>query len=144
MLNTKFYIGQIFENDYPPEAAVWCNNNGVKLTEITNVDSDIRKFQIVEIPKYIPTNEEIIKSYEQEVNIYLNETAQSKDYTDMYSCLSYLFSTDNVWKAEANKFLAWRDEVWHKYYEIIDLVKSGKLNNLSNKEFIAQLPKINW
>lgn len=32
-----FYIGQIFEGTYPPEAAEWCNNNNAKLTEIDSV-----------------------------------------------------------------------------------------------------------
>lgn len=26
-MNEEFYIGQIFEGPYPPEAAVWCNQN---------------------------------------------------------------------------------------------------------------------
>ena len=29
----EFQIGQIFEGEYPPEAAVWCNENGAYIEE---------------------------------------------------------------------------------------------------------------
>jgi len=45
-----YYIGQTFEGTYPPEAAVWCNNNQCKIVRDGNI------FTIVEIPK--PTIEE--------------------------------------------------------------------------------------
>ena len=32
-----FYIGQIFEDIYPPEAAEWCNNNNAMIVEIDPV-----------------------------------------------------------------------------------------------------------
>lgn len=40
-----FYIGKIFEGEYPPEAAVWCNIRGD--CSIQQVDG---KYQIVENP----------------------------------------------------------------------------------------------
>jgi hypothetical protein len=27
----EFYIGQIFEDTYPPQAAIWCNNNQARI-----------------------------------------------------------------------------------------------------------------
>ena len=48
---TEFYIGQIFENEYPIEAADFCNNRGdCYIEEIETVD-DVRRFQIVEVPE---------------------------------------------------------------------------------------------
>jgi hypothetical protein len=45
-MNTMAYkIGQIFEGEYPPEAAVWCNTRGD--CSIQQVDG---KYQIVENP----------------------------------------------------------------------------------------------
>lgn len=50
----EFYIGQIFEGIYPPEAAIWCNNNNAQIDKIEN-----NNYQIVEIPEPpIPTHEE--------------------------------------------------------------------------------------
>lgn len=40
-----FYINQLFEGEYPPEAAVWCNTRGD--CSIQQVDG---KYQIVENP----------------------------------------------------------------------------------------------
>ena len=52
-----FEIGQIFEEKYPPEVALWCNNNNnAYIEEIEPVDGH-RRFQIVAIPE--PTAEEL-------------------------------------------------------------------------------------
>lgn len=57
MAETDFYIGQIFEETYPPEAAVWCNEQGnCYIEEIDALDGK-RRFQIVAVPE--PTPEEI-------------------------------------------------------------------------------------
>lgn len=50
-MNKIFYIGQIFEKEYPPEAAEWCNQRGdCHITELES-NEDIRRFQIVENPQ---------------------------------------------------------------------------------------------
>jgi hypothetical protein len=46
-------IGEIFEGMYPPEAAVWCRDNGAKIIEIESQGT--RRFQIVSAE---PTEEE--------------------------------------------------------------------------------------
>ena len=52
----EFHIGQIFEVAYPPESAVWCNENSAYITEIEPQDG-VRRFQIVAVPE--PTEEEL-------------------------------------------------------------------------------------
>ena len=45
MAETDFYIGQIFEETYPPEAAVWCNSHGDRyIKEIGKSAEDKRHF----------------------------------------------------------------------------------------------------
>lgn len=52
-----FEIGQIFENEYSPEVALWCNESQKAfIKEIESIDG-IRRFQIVAIPE--PTPEEL-------------------------------------------------------------------------------------
>lgn len=51
-----FEIGQIFENQYAPEVAVWCNENNAYVEEIEKVNGK-RQFKIVAIPE--PTQEEL-------------------------------------------------------------------------------------
>ena len=57
MAETEFFIGQVFEGVYSPEAAVWCNQQrDCYIEEIDALDGK-RRFQIVAIPE--PTPEEI-------------------------------------------------------------------------------------
>lgn len=51
-----FELNQIFENVYPPEAALWCNENNAYIEEI-ECENGRRRFQIVAIPE--PTAEEV-------------------------------------------------------------------------------------
>lgn len=52
-----FEIGQIFEADYPPEAALWCNESQkAYIDEIEPIDG-VRRFQVVAVPE--PTPEEL-------------------------------------------------------------------------------------
>lgn len=52
-MNEEFYIGQIFNGIYPPEAAIWCNHNNARIDVIGD-----KVYEIKEIPEYIPTHEE--------------------------------------------------------------------------------------
>ena len=57
MAQNEFFIGQVFEETYPPEAAVWCNQKGNCYVEEIDALDGKRRFQIVAIPE--PTPEEI-------------------------------------------------------------------------------------
>ena len=53
-MNQEFYIGQIFNGIYPPEAATWCANNNATIEEIGE-----RQYEIVAIPEPpAPTKEQ--------------------------------------------------------------------------------------
>lgn len=45
-----FEIGQIFEKEYPPEAAAWCNDNNAYLEEIAPETEGGRRFKVIAIP----------------------------------------------------------------------------------------------
>lgn len=71
-----FYIGQIFEEEYPPEAANFCNNsqnteNPCYIKEIEPLDGK-RRFQIVANEQ--PTEEEIRQQRIMELESYLSST----------------------------------------------------------------------
>lgn len=59
-----FEIGQIFEGEYPPEAAVWCNENGDRWIEEIESNDGERRFQIVKAAE--PTDEEIAEQVRAE------------------------------------------------------------------------------
>ena len=53
-----FEIGQIFEKEYPPAAAIWCNVRGDRrIKEIESTPEGVRRFQIVAEPE--PTLDEV-------------------------------------------------------------------------------------
>ena len=70
-MTEEFYIGQIFEEDYPTEAVSWCNENNATIKEI-EPNKDVRRFEIIAIPEHIPTKEEQKQNrsfaYQQEVD----------------------------------------------------------------------------
>ena len=67
MAETDFYIGQIFEEIYPPEAAVWCNSHGDRyIKEIEKSEAGKRRFQIVAVPE--PSLEEVKSQKLQELD----------------------------------------------------------------------------
>ena len=57
-ITTDFYVGQIFEETYPPEAAQFCNDSRkYYIDEITKPEDTVRKFEIKAIPD--PTLDEL-------------------------------------------------------------------------------------
>lgn len=62
-----FYIGQIFEEIYPPEAAEWCNNYSDKIIAMVEIESQDakRRFQITDIT---PSPEEQAQARETSFN----------------------------------------------------------------------------
>ena len=67
-----FEIGQIFENTYPPEAAVWCIQNNAYIEEIERGEDGKRRFQIVKTPE--STDEELAIKVRAERNMKITET----------------------------------------------------------------------
>ena len=89
MTQQDFYENQIFEQEYPPEAAEFCNNsqlteNRFYIAEIDSITRDeqdddgnttaktIRRFQIVRNPE--PTTNELNEQRINELETYLNVT----------------------------------------------------------------------
>lgn len=72
MSESEFFIGQIFEETYPPEAAVWCNSHGDRYITELEKDGDKRRFQIVAVPE--PTTEEIAAQVRAKRDALLAET----------------------------------------------------------------------
>lgn len=55
---TDYEIGQIFTEEYPQEAAEWCNENNCYIEEIEALNN-VRRFEIKEQIPYTPTPEDI-------------------------------------------------------------------------------------
>lgn len=86
----------------------------------------------------------IQKRYEDAVQRHIDRVAEKRGYTNGYTCLSYIDSTDQIWKRQANIFNSWRDSVWHKCHEILKQYQSGEIEQPTIRELINLLPKIEW
>lgn len=67
-----YKIGQIFEGEYTPEAAVWCNESGKAYIEEIEPQDGVRRFQIVAVPA--PTLDELESQVRAERDMKLTET----------------------------------------------------------------------
>jgi hypothetical protein len=98
-----------------------------------------------EIPQYQRQFDvETFKSdIDRKVGILLDSTAQSHGYSNSQSIASYVSSSNVQWKAEADAFVAWRDQVWeHVYIEYMAIDAGGDIPD--EDAFMATLPQIVW
>lgn len=107
--------------------------------------TDISKPSLEDLEALTPQiNIEIFKTdINRKVNDLLTTTAQSHGYSSIESIISYAVSTNAQWKAEADTFVAWRDQVWeHVYVEYMVIDAGGEIPD--EDVFMATLPKIIW
>lgn len=50
----NYFIGQIFNGSYPPEAAIWCNSHNAFIEALGD-----RRYEIKEVVVPVPTREDI-------------------------------------------------------------------------------------
>ncbi len=77
--NNEFYIGQIFETTYPPEAAAWCNDNNATIIELE--DNTYKIITISEL--YKPSEARALKDAEvPSIILKMNEQGVYYDAVD--------------------------------------------------------------
>ena len=133
-----YYIGQVFENDYPNDAVKWAEENNAYILQSGN------KFTIVNIVPHVPTEEEIQKLLTDGVQAYMDKTVQVRGYDNIHTACTYATSTDETFKAEGTACVAWRDSVWRKCYSLLAEVKTGTRPVPTLEEVIAELPILDW
>ena len=145
----EFKIGQIFEATYPPEAAVWCNNNRAYIEEIEPVDG-VRRFQIVAAPE--PTLEEQVeaayKAFDSKVEARLDAFAATRRYKDIYTAKAAKDSHIAKYAAEGQYCELMWGETYIKCEELLaeytpDIL-AGKRPIPTWEEIEAQLPPLVW
>lgn len=84
------------------------------------------------------------QEYAEAIQKHIDTTAQSKDYENGVSLVSYNDSTNTKWASEAQTFIVWRDSVWAYAYNLMEQVKQGLAVQPTIEQLIAQLPQIVW
>jgi len=147
-------IVDLLQIKYPKELAI-----GSIVVCLTNDDNTyiITKWDVPGVPQ--PTIEELeneIPQYEKEFNSnnfkitvdslvkdLLNSTAKEKGYDNTLSIASYVSSVNQIWRAEAETFISWRDQIYNLVFAKYNEIDSGADIPLADT-FVSSLPKIIW
>lgn len=158
-----FYKNDTFVNvDNDHDAQGFLNAGFTELTseEITNagmvgyehtVCSNNTKFengQIVFTPPQPPSQEELVRQRIDEIKIIvqnvLDAKAQELEYDSGFTLATYATSTKERYRNQANQFIAWRDNVWDKCYEILNAFQSGEIEMPTVEYVLERLPNLEW
>jgi len=117
----------------------------IKYWAVPNIAQPTEAELEAEIPQYQRQFDvETYKSdIDRKVGVLLDSTAQSRGYSNSQSIISYAISINVQWKAEADAFVAWRDQVWeHVYIEHMAIDAGGDIPD--EDAFMATLPQVVW
>ncbi|AZN72731.1 hypothetical protein D5400_16910 [Georhizobium profundi] len=87
---------------------------------------------------------ELTDTFRLAIQSHVDQTAQSRRYDSGNSLASYVASTNEAWAAEAQAFVAWRDEIWAHAYAELDKVTAGARPVPEVAELMAELPAMVW
>lgn len=84
------------------------------------------------------------EDYAAAVQARIDAIAKAREFNDGVTAATYLTSTIPRWKADAQVFVAWRDQVWAYSYGELDKVMNGERQQPTIADFINELPAIEW
>lgn len=85
-----------------------------------------------------------VSAYEDAIQAHVDAVARSKQFRDGVTLASYAASTNQQWAAEAQAFVAWRDQVWAYAYQELARVMGGEREQPTVVEILAELPEVVW
>ncbi len=85
-----------------------------------------------------------VADYQAAIVAMLDAKAQERRYDNATSISTYVASTNPVWAAEAQAYVAWRDAVWAHAYAELDKVLAGEREQPSVAAFLSELPELAW
>lgn len=85
-----------------------------------------------------------ITDYENAIQNLVDSTARERQFRDGVTLASYIGSTKPKWAAEAQAFVAWRDNVWHYAYGELAKVQAGQRQRPTVDQFLTEIAPIAW
>lgn len=98
------------------------------------------------IPPYDepPPPSPAITDYENAIQNLVDSTARERQFRDGVTLASYIGSTKPKWAAEAQAFVAWRDNVWFYAYGELAKVQAGQREQPTVDQFLTEIAPIAW
>jgi len=86
-----------------------------------------------------------IEKYRQAVQAHIDATAGQRGYEAGHTLAGYAASAVPLWQAEAQVFVAWRDQVWTAVFAALAEIEAGEAAQPESAEaLISELPSITW
>ena len=89
-------------------------------------------------------DEMLIQKYSDYVEEMFDAIAKEKRYDSMEKLCTYAVSSNPKFSAEGRKASDYRDMVWSRCYQILDMVKAGQIEVPTKEGFLALLPTFSW
>lgn len=140
-MEEEFYIGQIFEEVYPPEASIWCEENNAQIDELERTvenGEERRRFQIADMK----APEVTVSDYDRAMEKHIYRTRVERGYTTREPS-EYKDSSVPRWRQDALDYIAFRDEVMLYGLSVQNAYAAGE-EVPTLEEFKAALPVITW
>ena len=143
IFENSYYIGEdekVTANALSSEEVELADGYEFKVTDgvLTQEPSALTTTEVEDVT----TQAEVIAGYTQQVQSYLDTTAQTRGYDDILSLCTYATSSNATFAEEGQAGVIWRDAVWTKCYEILAGVQAGTRE--VPEDIISELPVINW
>ncbi|WP_082572726.1 hypothetical protein [Rhizobium sp. Root651] len=108
-----------------------------------SVSRDMTADEIAEFEEQLPQSPTIAE-YENAIQSLVDTTARERQFRDGVTLASYTASTKPKWAAEAQAFVAWRDNVWLFAYGELAKVQAGHRSQPTVVDFLGEFAVIAW
>lgn len=85
-----------------------------------------------------------IIDYENAIQNLVDNTARERQFRDGVTLASYIGSTKANWAAEAQAFVAWRDNVWFYAYGELAKVQAGERQQPTVEQLLTEIAPVDW
>lgn len=125
----------------PTDAVVITEEQHLEFLENAGGHKFIDGEVIVVEPSTVPAT---ILDYENAIQTLVDSTARERQFRDGVTLASYTASTKPKWAAEAQAFVAWRDNVWTYAYGELAKVQAGQRQQPTVEQFLGEIARIAW
>ena len=121
-------------------ASMYVESGLLPKDEQSNIQSPFNKF--TEQPDL--SNSMLQTEYELAIEDLMDKKAQEKYYKNADRLMAYTSSTKQQWKAEADTFIGWRDDMFEYCFNVMQDIVNQNRNAPMVQEFLNELPEIVW
>lgn len=87
---------------------------------------------------------ELKATFQSAIEAHVDQVARARNFRHADSARGHANSTVPAWKADADAFIAWADDVWLYAFTELAKVEAGERAVPEVEDFLAELPVIEW